>query len=83
MEVLTPPAAAGEGVLRDSVVRRLAPEPLGWRPTTLEVTLCRYRCTGCGHVWRQDTTKAAEPQARGVWQTPPSDLRLRRQLRET
>lgn len=24
----------------------------------------RYRCTGCGHVWRQDTTKAAEPRAR-------------------
>jgi len=24
----------------------------------------RYRCSGCGHVWRQDTTKAAEPRAR-------------------
>ena len=24
----------------------------------------RYRCTGCGHVWRQDTTKAAEPRAK-------------------
>ena len=47
------------GAPRDSVVRRLAHEPLGWRPTTLEVTVRRYRCTGCGHVWRQDTTKAA------------------------
>lgn len=23
----------------------------------------RYRCTGCGHVWRQDTSQAAEPRA--------------------
>ncbi len=53
-----------EGVVRDTVVRRLAHEPLGWRPTVLEVTIRRYRCTGCGHVWRQDTTKAAEPRAR-------------------
>ncbi|WP_068433339.1 ISL3 family transposase [Piscicoccus intestinalis] len=53
-----------EGVVRDTVVRRLAHEPLGWRPTVLEVTIRRYRCTGCGHVWRQDTTRAAEPRAR-------------------
>ena len=24
----------------------------------------RYRCAGCGHVWRQDTTRAAEPRAK-------------------
>ncbi len=54
----------GEGAPRDSVVRRLAHEPLGWRPTTLMVTIRRYRCTGCGHVWRQDTTRAAEPRAK-------------------
>ena len=53
-----------EGVARDTVIRRLAHEPLGWRPTTLEVTLRRYRCAGCGHVWRQDTSRAAEPRAR-------------------
>jgi transposase len=46
------------------VTRRLAHEPLGWRPTILEVVVRRYRCTGCGHVWRQDTTKAAEPRAK-------------------
>ena len=45
-----------EGRPRDTVIRRLAHEPLGWRPTTLVVTIRRYRCTGCGHVWRQDTT---------------------------
>ena len=28
------------------------------------VTIRRYRCTGCGHVWRQDTGAAAEPRAR-------------------
>ena len=53
-----------EGSPRDSVTRRLAHEPLGWRPTTLLVTVRRYRCTGCGHVWRQDIGRAAEPRAR-------------------
>lgn len=53
-----------QGAPRDSVLRRLAHEPFGWRPTVLEVTIRRYRCTGCGHVWRQDTTKAAQPRAK-------------------
>ena len=53
-----------EGTPRDSVTRELAHEPLGWRPTTLLVTVRRYRCAGCGHVWRQDTTRAAEPRAK-------------------
>jgi len=53
-----------EGTARDTVVRHLAHEPFGWRPTVLAVTVRRYRCTGCGHVWRQDTTKAAEPRAK-------------------
>jgi len=53
----------GRGVLRDSVTRRLAHEPLGWRPTLLLVTVRRYRCPGCGHVWRQDTSKAAESRS--------------------
>jgi transposase len=53
-----------EGVSRDTVTRRLAHEPFGWRPTVLLVTVCRYRCTGCGHVWRQDTTKAAGARAK-------------------
>jgi transposase len=53
-----------EGAARDTVIRRLAHEPLGWRPTVLEIAVRRYRCTGCGHVWRQDTTRAAEPRAK-------------------
>lgn len=53
-----------EGTPRDSVTRELAHEPLGWRPTALIVTIGRRKCTGCGHVWRQDTAAAAEPRAK-------------------
>jgi transposase len=53
-----------EGAPRDTVTRRLAHEPLGWRPTILLVTIRRYLRTGCGHVWRQDTTRAAAPRAK-------------------
>jgi transposase len=53
-----------QGSARDTVTRRLAHEPLGWRPTTLLVTVRRYRCADCGHVWRQDTSRAAEPRAK-------------------
>jgi hypothetical protein len=41
---------------------RLAHQPLGVcqrRPTTLLITIRRYRCTGCGHVSRQHTSRAA------------------------
>ena len=31
-------------------------------PTTLLITIRRYRCTGCGHVWREDTSRAAGPR---------------------
>ena len=54
----------GEGSARDTVTRRLAHEPFGWRPTTLLVAVCRYRCAGCRRVWRQDTSRAAEPRAK-------------------
>ena len=53
-----------QGAARDTVIRRLAHEPLGWRPSMLEVTVRRYRCTGCGHVWRHDTTLAPQPRAK-------------------
>jgi transposase len=52
------------GVVRDTDTRELAHEPFGWRPTTLLVTFRRYACSGCGHVWRQDMTAAAEPRAK-------------------
>ena len=57
-------ACGCEGAARDTVKRRLAHEPLGWRPTTLLVTIRRYRCTGCGQVWRQDTSMAAAPRSK-------------------
>ena len=53
-----------EGVLRDTVARRLAHEPSGHRPTTLLVRVRRYRCDTCGRTWRQDTSKAAEPRSK-------------------
>lgn len=53
-----------EGIPRDTVTRELAHEPFGWRPTTLQLKVRRYRCTGCPHVWRQATSAAAEPRAR-------------------
>jgi transposase len=53
-----------QGIPRDTVTRSLAHEPFGWRPTTLLVTVRRYRCVECSHVWRQDTTAAAQPRAK-------------------
>ena len=53
-----------QGRPRDSVIRELAHEPFGWRPTTLRVRVRRYGCTGCSRVWRQDTTRAAPPRAK-------------------
>ena len=38
--------------------------PLGWRATILHVRIRRYRCSGCGQVWRLDTTAAAAPKAK-------------------
>ena len=53
-----------QGVARDTVLRSLAHEPLRWRAATLHITIRRYRCPECGRVWRQDTSKAAEPRAK-------------------
>lgn len=53
-----------EGVMRDTVARRLAHEPFGHRPTTLLVRVRRYRCAHCGRTWRQDTDQAAPARAK-------------------
>ncbi len=58
------PPLRQRGTARDTVTRRLAHEPLGWLPTVLLITVRRYRCGDCGHVWRQDTSLAAEPRAK-------------------
>ena len=54
----------GEGVVRDTVVRRLAHVPYGWHPTMLHVSVRRYRCPECSHVWRQNMSQAADPRAK-------------------
>jgi transposase len=54
----------GHGIIRDTVVRQLAHEPFGHRPTTLHIRLRRYKCVECGRVWRQDATAAAPPRAK-------------------
>ncbi|MCY0904372.1 ISL3 family transposase [Arthrobacter sp. H14-L1] len=53
-----------QGIPRDTVTRQLGHEPFGWRPTTLLLRVRRYKCSGCGQVWRQDTSKAAESRAK-------------------
>jgi transposase len=57
-------SCGAQGIARGTVTRPLAHEPLGWRPTTLLVRVRRYKCTGCGRVWRQDISKAAQPRAK-------------------
>ena len=57
-------ACGCRGVPRDSVTRRVAHVPLGWRPTILQLRVRRYQCTGCRRIWRQDTTAAAAPRAK-------------------
>lgn len=49
---------------RDSVVRTLAHEPLGHRPTILNIRVRRYRCSWCRTVWREDTSQAAPERAK-------------------
>lgn len=53
-----------EGTPRDTVTRKLAHEPFGWRPTTLLIRVRRYQCTGCQRVWREDIKQAAAPRAK-------------------
>ena len=38
--------------------------PCGWRPTIVHVSVRRYRCPECAHVWRQDMSQAAEPRVK-------------------
>ena len=53
-----------QGISRDTVVRHLVHEPYGWHPTILHVSVRRYRCQECTHVWRQDMSQAADPRAK-------------------
>lgn len=53
-----------QGISRDTVVRCLAHESCGWRSTIVHVSVRRYRCPECAHVWRQDMSQAADPRAK-------------------
>src|SRR5690606_1453858 len=50
------------GVPRDTVTRRIAHEPFGWRPTVLVIRHRRYRCQHCHRVWRENLRKAVAPR---------------------
>ena len=52
-----------QGAPVGTVARHLAHVPFGWRPTHLLVRLRRWRCQGCGRVWRQDASRAAAKRA--------------------
>jgi len=47
-----------------TILRRLAHEPFGGRPTTLLVRVRRYRCIACGRYWADDLRKAAQPRSK-------------------
>jgi len=51
-----------QGSPRDTVIRRIAHAPFGWRPTVLVIKHRRYRCITCHHVWREDLTEAVAPR---------------------
>ncbi|WP_208320595.1 transposase family protein [Actinomyces sp. ZJ308] len=57
-------ACGAQGQARGTVSRRLAHLPVGWRPTQLVVRVRRFACTHCRRVWRQDTSRVAQPRAR-------------------
>ncbi|VEI14174.1 Transposase and inactivated derivatives [Actinomyces viscosus] len=57
-------SCGAQGVARGTVARRLAHVPAGWRPTQLVVRVRRFACTHCRRVWRQDTSRVAQPRAR-------------------
>lgn len=54
----------GRGRPLGTIVRRLAHEPFGGRPTTLLVRVRRYRCDDCSRFWLQSTQAAAPPRAK-------------------
>ena len=53
------PDCAGAGARHDTVIRKLAHVPFGWKPTILQVNVPRYRCAACARVWRHDVRAAA------------------------
>ena len=52
------PGCGDAGTRHDTVVRRVAHVPFGWKPTLLRVLVPRYRCAGCRRTWRHDLSAA-------------------------
>ena len=52
------PDCAGAGTRHDTVIRKLAHVPFGWKPTILQVNVPRYRCADCARVWRHELLAA-------------------------
>ena len=55
-----------QGISRGTVVRRLAHEPYGWRTLILHVSVCRYRCPECAHVWCQGYEPSGRSSCQGL-----------------
>ena len=53
-----------EGIVRESTIRCLGHILFGWHPTILHVSVRRYHCQTCAHVWRQNMSAAADPRAK-------------------
>lgn len=64
------PEVRSEGIVRDTVTRRLAHEPFGHHPTTPLVRVRRYWCDSCERTWRQDTSKVSALRAKTKNQNP-------------
>ena len=64
-----------KGTPRDTVTRQLAHEPLGWRPTTLLLTIRRYRCVrdGTGPARLLDMVEGRSKQVFKTWLATRSD----------
>lgn len=68
VEALSPTSGVGRcgGEVRPATAWSVADthEPFRWRPTTLLIRVRHYQSRECRRVWRQDTTKAAEPRVK-------------------
>ena len=58
------PVCGHSGRRHDTVIRRVAHVPFGWKPTILEVRAPRYRCRPCGQIWRHNLQAAAPSRSK-------------------
>ena len=58
------PRCGAGGRVHDQVLRRFTHLPVGRRPTWLSVRVPRFRCDGCGRVWRHSLKTVARPRSK-------------------